>query len=292
MKIVVIIGPTGVGKTKLSISLAKYLDAVILNADSMQVYKNLNIGTAKIKESEKEGIKHYLFDICDPRDDYNIYQYQIDGRKLLDKFKKENKNVIIVGGSGLYIKSLLYDYKFQEEEINEDYNGVTNEDLLNEILKVHPTTIHVNNRKRLIREVNKIKNNNYITSDINKKVYDFIAIGLTCDRKTLYEVVDRRVDLMVEEGLVDEVRGLHRRGINSKAIKTGIGYKELYKYFDGEISLEEAISLIKKNTRHFIKRQYTFFNHQMKVNWLNVDFNNFDNTIKEAINLIENKEIK
>ena len=286
-KIVVIIGPTGVGKTKLSISLAKYLDAVVINADSMQVYRDLNIGTAKIKESEKEGIKHYLFDICDIEEDYNIYKYQKDGRKLLDKFQKEGKNVVLVGGSGLYIKSLLYDYKFQEEEYKETYENLTNQELLEEIKKYQETDIHVNNRKRLIRELNKIKNNNQITSDIHKKLYDFLLIGLTCDREELYKIVDKRVDLMIEDGLIEEVKALYEKGINSKALKTGIGYKELYSYFKGDISLEEAVKLIKKNTRHFIKRQYTFFKHQMDVTWLNVDFSNFEHTINEAIKIVD-----
>ena len=286
-KIIVIIGPTGVGKTKLSISLAKYLDAVVINADSMQVYRDLNIGTAKIKESEKEGIKHYLFDICDIEEEYNIYKYQKDGRKLLDKFQKEGKNVVLVGGSGLYIKSLLYDYKFQDEEYKEAYENLTNQELLEEIKKHHETDIHVNNRKRLIRELNKIKNNNQITSDIHKKLYDFLLIGLTCDREKLYKIVDKRVDLMIEDGLIEEVKALYEKGINSKAINTGIGYKELYSYFKGDISLEEAVKLIKKNTRHFIKRQYTFFKHQMDVTWLNVDFSNFEHTINEAIKIVD-----
>lgn len=286
-KIVVIIGPTGVGKTKLSISLAKYLDAVVINADSMQVYRDLNIGTAKIKESEKEGIKHYLFDICDIEEEYNIYKYQKDGRKLLDKFQKEGKNVVLVGGSGLYIKSLLYDYKFQDEEYKEAYENLTNQELLEEIKKHHETDIHVNNRKRLIRELNKIKNNNQITSDIHKKLYDFLLIGLTCDREKLYKIVDKRVDLMIEDGLIEEVKALYEKGINSKAMQTGIGYKELYSYFKGDISLEEAVKLIKKNTRHFIKRQYTFFKHQMDVTWLNVDFSNFEHTINEAIKIVD-----
>ena len=286
-KIIVIIGPTGVGKTRLSIKLAKYLNAVIINADSMQVYRGLDIGTAKIKESEKEGIKHYLFDICDIEEEYNIYKYQKDGRKLLDKFQKEGKNVVLVGGSGLYIKSLLYDYKFQEEEYKEAYENLTNQELLEEIKKHHETDIHVNNRKRLIRELNKIKNNNQITSDIHKKLYNFLLIGLTCDREELYKIVDKRVDLMIEDGLIEEVKALYEKGINSKAIQTGIGYKELYSYFKGDLSLEEAVKLIKKNTRHFIKRQYTFFKHQMDVTWLNVDFSNFEHTINEAIKIVD-----
>lgn len=287
MRIIVIIGPTGVGKTKLSISLAKKLDAYILNGDSMQVYKSLDIGTAKIKENEKQGIKHFLFDIVEPTEDFNIYEYQKLGRELLDKFIKENRNVIIVGGSGLYIKSLLYDYRFQEEEKLNDYDDLTNEEILEKIKKVHDTNIHVNNRKRLVRELNKIENNNNIKSDIFKKMYDFDVIGLTTDRDLLYKIVDDRVDMMVQEGLVAEVKKLYDKNIRSKSIMTGIGYKELYDYFDKKVSYEEAINNIKKNTRHFIKRQYTFFNRQMDVNWIKVNFTNFNETVKDALQILK-----
>ncbi|MBQ8892170.1 MAG: tRNA (adenosine(37)-N6)-dimethylallyltransferase MiaA [Bacilli bacterium] len=290
MKIVVIVGPTGVGKTKLSIELAKYLDAVVMNGDSMQVYRGLDIGTAKIKEEEKDGIEHYLFDIVSVNDNYTIYDYQRDGRKLLDEWKKENRNVVIVGGSGLYLKSLLYDYKFNEEENLDNFDNLTNEEILREIEKVHKTDIHINNRKRLIRELNKIKNNSVIQSDINKPLYDFITIGLTSDRDTLYDVVNKRVDLMFSDGLVEEVQSFYEKNIRSKAIKTGIGYKELYDYFDNKISLEEARELIKKNTRHFIKRQYTFFNNQMQVNWINTNFDNFNETIDKAKELIKEQD--
>ena len=287
MRIIVIIGPTGVGKTKLSISLAKKLDAYILNGDSMQVYKGLDIGTAKIKENEKMGVKHFLFDIVEPTEDFNIYEYQKLGRELLDKFIKENRNVIIVGGSGLYIKSLLYDYRFQEEEKLNDYDDLTNEEILEKIKKVHDTNIHVNNRKRLVRELNKIENNNNIKSDIFKKMYDFDVIGLTTDRDLLYKIVDDRVDMMVQEGLVAEVKKLYDKNIRSKSIMTGIGYKELYDYFDKKVSYEEAINNIKKNTRHFIKRQYTFFNRQMDVNWIKVNFTNFNETVKDALQILK-----
>lgn len=287
MKIVVIVGPTGVGKTKLSIELAKYLNAVILNGDSMQVYRGLDIGTAKIKEDEKEDIEHFLFDIVNVEDNYTIYDYQRAGRKLLDKFKQDNRNVIIVGGSGLYLKSLLYDYQFNEEEKLDNFDNLTNEELLAEIKKEHDTNIHINNRKRLVRELNKIRNNSLLKSDIHKPLYEFITIGLTCERDKLYDIVNKRVDLMFEEGLVNEVKSFYDKNICSKAIMTGIGYKELYEYFDGKISLEEAKELIKKNTRHFIKRQYTFFNHQMNVTWINTNFDNFRTTIAEAIKVIE-----
>ena len=285
-KIIVISGPTGVGKTKLSIELAKKINGEIINADSMQVYKGLDIGTAKIKEAEKEGIPHYLFDICDVRDNYTIFNYQKDARCKIEEITKKDKTPIFVGGSGLYIKAALYDYKFNNEEFHSEFDKLSNEEILKEIKKVHDTDIHINNRKRLIRELNKIKNNSVNVSEINKSLYDITIIGLTTDREKLYRIIDNRVDKMIEEGLIKEVKDLYNKNINSKAIQTGIGYKELYKYFNGEITKEDAISLIKKNSRNFAKRQYTFFNHQMDVKWFNVDFDNFENTVNEVYNYV------
>ncbi len=289
-KIIVITGPTGVGKTKLSVKLAKKLKGEIINADSMQVYKNLDIGTAKIKDVEKENIPHHLFDICDVHDNYTIYNYQKDARTIINKLLRKNKTPILVGGSGLYIKAALYDYKLVNEEFHSEFNELTNEEILKEIKKHHDTDIHVNNRKRLVRELNKIKNNSTNISNINEPIYDIVVIGLTTDRDKLYEIIDNRVDIMIKEGLLKEVKSLYDNKINTKAIQTGIGYKELYKYFRGEISLDESINLIKKNSRNYAKRQYTFFNHQMKVNWFNVDFDNFDNTINKVYEFITKEE--
>ena len=286
--IIVIIGPTGVGKTKLSIELAKLLDGEIINADSMQVYKGLNIGTAKIKEEEKEGIPHHLFDICDVNHDYNIYEYQKDARKVLDDILKRGKKAIFVGGSGLYIKSCLYDYRFNEEEFHSEFSELTNAEIKNEIEKHYPTDIHVNNRKRLVRELNKIKNNSENTNYSKQKLYDFSMIGLTCDRTKLYDIINKRVDLMIDEGLIKEVQSLYDKDIKTKAIMTGIGYKELYKYFNKELTREESISLIKKNSRNFAKRQYTFFNHQMDPEWFMVDFTNFAKTVQEVYEYLKN----
>ena len=285
-KIIVITGPTGVGKTKLSVKLAKKLKGEIINADSMQVYRGLDIGTAKIKEAEKELVPHHLFDICDVHDNYTIYNYQKDARAMINKLEKKNKTPILVGGSGLYIKAALYDYKLVSEDYHSEFNELTNEEILNEIKKHYETDIHVNNRKRLVGELNKIRNNSTNISNINEPIYDIIVIGLTCDRDKLYNIIDKRVDIMIKEGLIKEVKELYDNKIFTKAIQTGIGYKELYKYFNGEISLDEAIDLIKKNSRNFAKRQYTFFNHQMNVTWFNVDFENFDNTINEVYEFI------
>ena len=288
-KVIVITGPTGVGKTKLSVKLAKLINGEIINADSMQVYRGLDIGTAKIKEKEKENIPHHLFDICDVMDNYTIYNYQKDARRCIDNIIKKGKTPILVGGSGLYIKACLYDYKLESETFHSEFEELSNEEILKEIEKDHKTDIHVNNRKRLVRELNKIKNNTVNTSNIHNPLYDIEIIGLTTDREKLYDIINKRVDIMLEEGLIDEVKKLYDKKINSKAIMTGIGYKELYQYFDGKITLEESIDLIKKNSRNFAKRQYTFFKHQMQVHWFKVNFDNFDETINNVYKFINLK---
>ena len=163
---------------------------------------------------------------------------------------------------------------------------MSNEEILNEIRKDHETDIHVNNRKRLVRELNKIKNGNKNSNKKNDKVYDFKLIGLTTSRDNLYKIIDNRVDKMIDEGLLNEVKNLYEANIRTKAIMTGIGYKELYKYFDGEITLDESINLIKKNSRNFAKRQYTFYNHQMDVKWFTVNFKDFNKTVDEVYNYV------
>ena len=285
-KIILLVGPTGTGKTALSISLAKKYDAVIINADSTQVYTEPLIATAKIKEDEKENIKHYLFDIVSLNDDYTLYDYQKQGRKLLDELIKENKNIILVGGSGLYVKALLYNYILEEKKnINIDLSKYTNKELKEKVLEIDPISdIHENNRQRLesflktYYETGKIIKK---TDEINKKLYKFISIGLTTDRETLYKMLDNRVDKMFEEGMLEEAKRLY--DMNLKNYTNIIGYRELNDYFNGNISLEEAKELIKRNTRRYAKRQYTWFNNQMKdIKWFNTDYSNFTNTINEV----------
>lgn len=289
-KIILIVGPTGTGKTTLSIKLAKKCDAVILNADSTQVYTEPLIATAKIKEHEKENIEHYLFDVVSLNDDYTLYDYQKDGRRLLDRFISENKNVIIVGGSGLYVKALLYNYVLEDKkEIDIDFNEYSNEELKNKVLALDPESdIHVNNRQRLesflkhYYETGKVIKK---TDEINNKLYNFISIGLKSDRETLYKMLDKRVDSMFNEGLLDEAERLYK--MNLKNYTNIIGYKELNEYFNGNISLDEAKDLIKRNTRRYAKRQFTWFNNQMKdIKWFNVNYDNFHNTIKEVENYL------
>lgn len=285
--IYVIVGPTGVGKTKLSVSLAKKLNAEIINADSMQIYQGLDIGTAKIREEEKEGIPHHLFDIADITKTYTVYDYQRDAREKIKDITSRGKNVIMVGGTGLYIRACLYNYQFQEEENQETFDELSNEELLKQISTyTDQILVHPNNRKRLIRLLNRYKNGEKEIEKKSEPIYDFYMIGLTTDRETLYEKIDSRVDQMVEDGLLEEVGELYKQRIYSKAIQTGIGYKELYRYFEGNCSLEEAISEIKKNSRHYAKRQYTFFHHQFPVNWFETDYVNFQETIDAVLQSI------
>lgn len=291
--IIVIVGPTAVGKTKLSIELAKKYNGEIINADSTQVYKELNIATAKVTEEEKEGIIHHLLDIRDIEEDYTVYDYQRDCRNAIDKILKKGKTPIMVGGTGLYIKAALYDYKFKDEDNSESYSELSNEELYSRLVTIDPeTTIHKNNRKRVVRALNYYKNNNEKFSSKEKTddmLYDALFIGLTTDRDILYDRINKRVDIMLENGLIEEAKDIYNRNIRTKAVMTPIGYKELFDYFDGNTSLDNSVNLIKQRSRKYAKRQYTWFNHQISVNWFDVDFNNFDNTIDNIIKFINEK---
>ena len=283
--IFVVCGTTASGKTRLSIDLAKKYNAIVVNADSMQVYKDLNIATAKIKEEEKEGLPHYLFDIVNYNDMYTVYDYQKDLRKILDENK--DKNIVIVGGTGLYIKAGLYNYVFENTTSYNNYEDKTNEELFELVKNKYPNIdIHVNNRKRLIRALN--KQDNYGNKG-NELLYNAYFIGLNLNRDFLYERINKRVDIMFEEGLLKEAKNLYDNKVYSKAILTGIGYKELYKYFDGEITLEEAKDLLKKNTRHYAKRQMTWFRNQMDIKWFNLTNDNYNEVLNNCINYLENR---
>lgn len=291
-KIIVIAGPTGVGKTKLSVMLAKKYNGEIINADSMQIYKKLNIGTAKITEEEKEGIPHHLFDIKTVEQNYSIFDYQKDCRLTIENVQKRNKIPIIVGGTGLYIKSALYDYKLNDKIINDTYDEISTEELYNRLTNIDQKSIgkiNKNNRRRIINAINYyLENNKSITENItDKMLYNCLFIGLTTNRNNLYNIINSRVDKMLDSGLINEVKYFYNQNIKTKPLIGGIGYKELYAYFDNKISLDEAIKLIKKNSRHYAKRQYTFFYHQLPIKWFNTDYDNFINTFNKVCKYID-----
>lgn len=290
-KIIVITGPTAVGKTKLSIELAKKYHGEIINADAVQVYKGLDIGSAKVTKEEMEGIPHHLFDIKEVDEDYTIYHYQMDSRKLIFEIQERGNTPILVGGSALYIKAALYDYKLSEEKENNTYDNLSTEELYSELISLDKDIqIDKNNRRRLIRAINYYKENNKSINEniTDKLLYNAIFIGLTTERENLYNKINNRVDIMIKEGLLDEVKAFYKKGIRTKPLLSAIGYKELYEYFDGNVSLDIAIDNIKKNSRHYAKRQYTFFNHQLPVVWFETNYNDFNNTIEKVSSYIDN----
>src|SRR5574344_253842 len=294
--IIVIVGPTGVGKTKLSIELAKRLNGEVINADSTQVFRGLDIATAKVTEDEKEGVIHHLFDIKDIEDDYTVFDYQKDARNTIKLIEDKNKTPIMVGGTGLYIKAALYNYELSNEpQINYVDETKTTEELYNELINVDKLSIvHPNNRKRIIRSLNYYYNNHKIMSDkpaADKLLYNAVFIGLTTSREVLYDRINKRVDVMVSNGLLNEAKKIYDSGIRTKAITTPIGYKELFPYFDGTSSLNERLDNIRQSSRHYAKRQYTWNKHQFDVKWFDVDFAHFNNTVDDVINYIK-KDVK
>ena len=290
--IIVIAGPTGVGKTKLSIELAKKLNGEIINADSTQIFKELNIATAKVTNKEMENVPHHLIDIKEITENYTVYDYQKDARKKIKEIEARGHIPILVGGTGLYIKAALYDYEFQEEtNYKTDYSNFTKEELYEELLKVDPNTeIHMNNRKRVERALDYFKENHQPFSSkehTNQLLYDTIFIGLTTDREILYERINTRVEEMLKQGLLEEAKKIYQSMIRTKAVMTPIGYKELFEYFDGNCTLEDSIHCIQQRSRNYAKRQYTWFNHQLPMKWFDVNFKDFNKTIHEVVKYIE-----
>lgn len=291
-KVVVITGPTAVGKTKLSIGIAKKFNTDLINADAYQVYKKMNIGTAKVTIQEQDNVKHHLLDYLEPTDEFSISDYQKIVRRVIDEMTKKNKLPILVGGSGLYIDSVINEYHFDEEkrvETNE-FDDLSNEELhkvLEELDFEASQKIHQNNRKRVLRaiELAKYPDNKDSRSQRDIPYYDTLCIFLADDRDKLYDRINKRVDLMIDAGLVDEIKNIGLDNF-SRTSKAAIGYKEIIEYLNGNISLEEAIELIKKNSRHYAKRQFTWFNNKTKSTIVNVKVDNFDETILEVEDLI------
>jgi len=283
-KVLVIAGPTGVGKTSCSIVLAKHYQGEIINGDAMQVYKGLDIGTAKITEAEKELIPHYLLDCFSIHDEYNVKVFQEKGREIMDKVSERGYLPIICGGTGLYIKSLLYDYTFQTQKKDEEFINFLQElsnsqlyALLRHVDRNALQTIHPNNRQRMIRAIEMAhagtKKSEVIASQRHELLYDVYFIGLTMDRERLYERINRRVDLMMEAGLYDEVKNLAAQepDIWQMQCFQSIGYKEWQAHFQAGELIENCVNQIKKNSRNFAKRQYTWFHNQLPMHWYDVE---------------------
>lgn len=292
-KVIVITGPTAVGKTKLSIEIAKRLNTDIINADAYQIYRRMNIGTAKPNKEEIKMVSHHLIDIIDPKETFSISDYQILVRALIDKMKTENKVPILVGGSGLYIDAVIKNYNFNEaKRCDEKYNNYTNNELHQLLQNLDYDTakkIHPNNRKRLVRAIELeqqpcFKDSRSLGKDF---YYNVLCIFLNDDRDTLYQRINNRVDQMIKDGLIEEVRQIGIENF-SMTSRVAIGYKEVIEYLKGNITLDDAIELIKKNSRHYAKRQYTWFKNKTSSIIVNIDLDDFSHTIDEVEQIINN----
>ena len=302
-KLIILAGPTASGKTSVSIYLAKRLGGEIISADSMQVYKYMDVGTAKISVEEMQGVKHHLIDVLDPKEDFNIVKFQNMVKCSIEEIVKNGHIPILVGGTGFYIQSVIYDIDFNNEDDNssvrkkleEEYDAF-GADFMHEKLKkidiVSAQTIHKNNKKRIIRAIEYFLINNEPISSHNevqrekKSPYDYRFFVLNPPRDILYERINKRVDIMVENGLVDEVKKLREMGLSTANISMqGIGYKEIIEYLDGEVSLETAIENINQNTRHMAKRQVTWFKREKDV--IYVDPFSFESNDKIVDYMIE-----
>lgn len=293
IEVVAIVGPTASGKTALSIKMAKEFNGEIINGDSMQIYVGMDIGTAKVTEEEMEGIPHHLLDIKEPTESFSVAEYQQLVREKIAEIRSRGKLPIIVGGTGLYVQAVLYDFQFTEEKVDEDARMAYYKDLerigpeamherLMELDPETAKTIHPNNTRRVIRalEMVELSGISKASEEFNRgtiPMYNHLIIGLDMDREKLYERINLRVDLMMDKGLLEEAKSLYDRGIRGVQSVQAIGYKELYAYFDGRLTLEEAIEDLKQNSRRYAKRQLTYFRNKMDVQWIG---NNWSEIIK------------
>lgn len=292
-KVIVITGPTAVGKTKLSIEIAKRLQTDIINGDAYQIYQKMNIGTAKPTDDEKQGVIHHYMDFLDSSKTYSIAEFQKGVRECIDDLTSKNKVPLIVGGSGLYIDSVIKNYQFLEEKRSDEqskYDSLTNEELHQVLANLDhdkASEIHPNNRKRVLRAIELISSNvdNTSRSKKNELVYDALIIFLNDNRESLYDRINKRVDKMLADGLIEEVKNI---GINNYSMtsKVAIGYKEVIQYLNNEIDYNEMVELIKKNSRHYSKRQFTWFKNQDNCQVVNINLEDFNKTIDEVYNLI------
>lgn len=301
LPLLILTGPTAVGKTNLSIRLAKAVNGEIISADSMQVYRRMDIGTAKIKPEEMCGVPHHLIDICEPTEDYNVVRFATDAKRLIKEITERGHIPILVGGTGFYIQAVLYDIDFTENDEDTSYREELEafaaehgaEALHERLAKADPASavaIHANNVKRVIRALEFYRQTGTRISEHNEaqrgkeSAYNSAYFVLTQNRAVLYERIEKRIDLMLSEGLLEEVKGLLEEGCKPESVSMqGLGYKELVSYLNGECTLEEAVSILKRDTRHFAKRQLTWFRREREVLWFDKDDYETEDAILEAM---------
>jgi len=298
-KLLVLVGPTAVGKTALSIKLAHSLNGEIISGDSIQVYKGMDIGTAKITVDEMKGIPHHLIDILEPDEPFSVNDFQKRARRLITEINQRGKLPMIVGGTGLYIQSVIYDYQFSEARQNQELRDQLvafatskgKEALHKRLAEIDPVTasrLHPNDVKRVVRAIEIYQQTGTTMAEYQQRAsvspYQLCFLGLTMERSKLYERINHRVDLMVEQGLFEEVQSLLGRGYDlSFSSMQAIGYKEIIAYLEGNISKEESIELLKKNSRHFAKRQLTWFRSMKEIHWIDVTFSSNEAELVENI---------
>lgn len=309
--IIILTGPTAVGKTKASIGLAKSIGGEIISADCMQVYQKMDIGSAKIHPEEMEGIRHYLINVLDPAEEFNVVLFQQMAKQAMDKIYANGHIPIVVGGTGFYIQALLYDIDFTQEEddkgIRAELETIAKEKgaeylhhMLQEIDAKSAETIHANNVKRVVRAIEYYRQTGQPISEHNEKErqkespYNFAYFVLLDERQRLYERIEKRIDLMMEEGLLNEVKTLYEEGYTRDMVSMqGLGYKEILDYLDGKMTLDEAIYILKRDTRHFAKRQITWFKREKDVCWIDKSAFQYDEDkiLAEMLNILKTKEI-
>mgnify|MGYP000851928891 CR=1 FL=1 len=308
--LIILAGPTAVGKTELSIKLAKAVNGEIISCDSMQVYKYMDIGTAKISPQEMEGVPHYMIDFLEPDEEFNVVKFQQYTIKYIQQIYNNNRIPILVGGTGFYIQAVLYDIDFTENETDSSYReeleqlakeegGHILHDMLQKVDPESAKAIHPNNVKRVIRALEYAKLTGSKISDHNKEQkdktspYQFCYFVLNRDRKYLYENINKRVDIMVNKGLVEEVKSLLDKGYSKDLVSMqGLGYKEIIPYLEGKCSLEQAIEILKRDTRHFAKRQITWFKREKDAIWMDKDnYKSEEDILADMLNILKAKQI-
>lgn len=292
-EIIVVVGQTAIGKSKLAIEIAKAFDGVIINADAMQVYQGLDIATAKVSADEMEGIEHYLLDCIKPNQNFSVFEFKQLCQNLIDEFTKQKRQIVLIGGSGLYLKALLYDYPLAKTPSKDmsSYLSLSNQDLYTMLEKKDfktAQTLHQNNRQRVLRALEMALGDQTKSERLEKQsllpVYPVKIIGLNTDRENLYQRINERVDIMMQKGLLQEAKQMFDLHYNDQLTAHQIiGYKEFYPYFLGEYSLDYAVDKIKQHSRNLAKKQMTWFKNQMAVDWYDVDFNDFNQTVTKVI---------